>query len=487
MLHRFSYGLLANNNNSRRSSNPLDKVNKPCFLFAKGHCRFGEVCRYLHNGVHGKSTLLPRSSSSTSPFSGFTSTDMATLQLMLAKLGLNTSHGNLPIVSPVTSQPVAYHVSAQAPSPCSQSAQLFPSPHLAPVIPQGPTNGMFNSFGMFPQGVNGLTISPSHGGSSTASPLLQGGSYAASPLPQGGQFAAGPQQPGFTMVPVLSIGSQPQSGVHPTPTGSALGSPFHPAQLFATGQHGSTQATTLPNAFNTTTLQEPAAGNWNMDTGASSHLNDSVHCLSDILNECIYPSVAVGDGRFIPVTNSGHSILSTPFRPLRLNNVLITPHIVNNLISVRQFVRDNYCTVEFDPFGFSVKDFLTRRVLLRCDSTGDLYPVTKPSPIRQAYLTSQYTWHQRLGHPGSEVLRRLVSSDSISCTKDKLPVLCHACQLGKHVKLPFVSSSTSVTSSFDIVHSDLWTSPIPSLSGFKYYVFFSRSLFSVCLGLSINE
>ncbi|GKC66374.1 ribonuclease H-like domain-containing protein [Tanacetum coccineum] len=32
------------------------------------------------------------------------------------------------------------------------------------------------------------------------------------------------------------------------------------------------------------------------------------------------------------------------------------------------------------------RDFLTRRVLLRCDSTGDLYPVTSPSPIPHAFL-----------------------------------------------------------------------------------------------------
>ena len=160
-----------------------------------------------------------------------------------------------------------------------------------------------------------------------------------------------------------------------------------------------------------------------MDTGASSQLNDSVNSLGDVFNSCIYPSVAVGDGHSILVINSGHSILPTPTRPLHLNNVLITPNIVKNLISVRQFVHDNYCTVEFDPFGFSVKDFLTRRVLLRYDSTGDLYPVTKPSPIPQAFLTSQYTWHQRLGHPGSEVLRHLVSSYSISYNKEKLPVL----------------------------------------------------------------
>nr|GFA31038.1 ribonuclease H-like domain-containing protein [Tanacetum cinerariifolium] len=63
-------------------------------------------------------------------------------------------------------------------------------------------------------------------------------------------------------------------------------------------------------------------------------------------------------------------------------------------------------------------------------------------------------WQQRLGHPGSEVLRRLVSRNLISCNKEKPLVLCHACQLGKHVRLPFVSSHTSVTSRFDIVHSD---------------------------------
>ncbi|GKB16169.1 ribonuclease H-like domain-containing protein [Tanacetum coccineum] len=95
-----------------------------------------------------------------------------------------------------------------------------------------------------------------------------------------------------------------------------------------------------------------------------------------------------------------------------------------------------------------------------------------PSPIPHAFLVSQHTWHQRLGHPGGEVLRRLVSSNFISYNKEKPLVLCHACQLGKHVRLPFVSSSTVISSCFDIIHSDVWTSPIPSLSGFKYYVLF---------------
>ncbi|GJW95513.1 ribonuclease H-like domain-containing protein [Tanacetum coccineum] len=220
-------------------------------------------------------------------------------------------------------------------------------------------------------------------------------------------------------------------------------------------------------------LHDLTTGAWNMDTGANSHLNDSVTNLSEVFNSCMYPSVSVGDGHSIPVTNTGHSILPTSVRnSSTYSNVLITPHIVKNLISVRQFVRDNNCTIEFDAYGFSVKDFMTRRVLLRCDSTGDLYPVTHPSPIPHAFLVSQHTWHKRLRHPGGDVLRHLVSNNVISCNNEKPPVLCHACQLGKHVRLPFVSSNTVVTSCFDIVHSDVWTSPIPSLSGFKYYVLF---------------
>nr|GEZ51192.1 ribonuclease H-like domain-containing protein [Tanacetum cinerariifolium] len=76
---------------------------------------------------------------------------------------------------------------------------------------------------------------------------------------------------------------------------------------------------------------------------------------------------SIGDGHSILVTNFGNSILPTSSRPLHFHN-----------------------------------DIQTCRVLLRCDSTGPLYLVTNPSPIPQVYLTSQYTWHQRLGHPGNE-------------------------------------------------------------------------------------
>ncbi|GJU10587.1 hypothetical protein Tco_1132983 [Tanacetum coccineum] len=125
---------------------------------------------------------------------------------------------------------------------------------------------------------------------------------------------------------------------------------YGPAPTYIQAQAGvpSGQATILPHAFTVGSLHDLTTGAWNMDTGASSHLNDSVTNLSEVFNSYMYSSVSVGDGHFIPVTNTGHSILPTSVRPLHLNNVLITPNIVKNLISVRQFIRDNNCTIEFD-------------------------------------------------------------------------------------------------------------------------------------------
>ncbi|GJW39030.1 ribonuclease H-like domain-containing protein [Tanacetum coccineum] len=92
-----------------------------------------------------------------------------------------------------------------------------------------------------------------------------------------------------------------------------------------------------------------------MDTSASSHLNFNASNLSTIFDKRLFPYVHVGDGKSIPVTNTGHSIIPSHHRPLHLHNVL---------------------------------DYLTRHILLRCDSSSDLYPVTKPSTCSPITLFS---------------------------------------------------------------------------------------------------
>jgi hypothetical protein len=165
--------------------------------------------------------------------------------------------------------------------------------------------------------------------------------------------------------------------------------------------------------------------------------------------------------------------------PFRLPNVLVAPQMIHNLLSIRQFTTDNSCSVEFDPSGLTVKDSVSGRLFLRCDSSGALYTLCLPAPTTlplpssssAALVTtpSSTTWHRRLGHPGRDTLAQLSRSAHIPCTRASDEYLSHACQLGRHVHLPF-SSSSHATHAFDLIHCDLWTSPVPSLSGYKYYL-----------------
>jgi len=164
---------------------------------------------------------------------------------------------------------------------------------------------------------------------------------------------------------------------------------------------------------------------------------------------------------------------------LQLRNVLIAPPIVKNLISVRARTRDNSVSVEFDPWGFSIKDLRTKMALLRCDSSGDLYPIqgssapfaATPAPPATALLasTDSTIWHARLGHLGQDTLQRLSHSIGFSCTKSSRHT-CHACRLGKHVRLPFSASNNVSAFPFQLLHCDVWTSPILSNSGYQYYL-----------------
>ena len=81
----------------------MDKVQKPCFNFNNGSCHFGQYCKFLHNEVHGNATVsLPRGHDIASS-SALTSTDIATLQSLLAKLNTHGINNN---IASVNNQPL---------------------------------------------------------------------------------------------------------------------------------------------------------------------------------------------------------------------------------------------------------------------------------------------------------------------------------------------------------------------------------------------
>ena len=181
------------------------------------------------------------------------------------------------------------------------------------------------------------------------------------------------------------------------------------------------------------TLTPPPSGEWYDDSGAGAHMVNNAGILSSLHppSSSSPSSIIVGNGASLPVTSLGSHSFSTERRPLVLSNVLVSPSIIKNLISVRRFTTDNNCSIEFDPFGLSMKDLQTRSVIARCNSTGDLYPFfPAPSSTTTALATtvsSSSLWHRRLGHLGHAALSKLISSNAISCNKHIDDHICHAC------------------------------------------------------------
>jgi len=205
----------------------------------------------------------------------------------------------------------------------------------------------------------------------------------------------------------------------------------------------------LVHSFSTMALTPPDRPEWVADSGATYHTSPNPGILSSVHppSSSLPSSIMVANGSCLPVTSVG---ATGPHGSFHHPDVLVAPSVVHNLISIRRFTADNSCSVEFDSSGLTVKDLASRRPLLRCDSTGLLYTLrfpasaSPPSPVLSAAFTTttSTTWHRRLGHPRRDTLMQLSRSSDIRCTRAHDEHLCHACQLGHHVRLPFYSSSS---------------------------------------------
>jgi hypothetical protein len=232
----------------------------------------------------------------------------------------------------------------------------------------------------------------------------------------------------------------------------------------------------LANSFNTMALIPSAVTDWVVDSGASNHTTSNAGNLTSVrpLTFTDPSSIIVGNGLALLVTTVVDSALLGPFY---LNSVLITPDIIQNLLYIRCFTTNNWCSMEFDLFGLFVKDLSTWNVIARCKSLGPLYMMhlpSHPAPSSPTYapsalVASVSTCHRRLGHPGVDVMSKLSHDSSDICCRCSHD-LCHACQLGCHIHLPFVNSNSHADNNFNLIHCNLWTSSVVSVSSYKYYL-----------------
>jgi hypothetical protein len=232
----------------------------------------------------------------------------------------------------------------------------------------------------------------------------------------------------------------------------------------------------LAHSFHTMTMVPSTVPDWVTDSDTSNHTTFSTGNLTPV--QLPLPtdpsSIIIGNNSSLSVTSVGNTALPSPFYH---NNVLVTPDIIQNLLSVHRFTIDNWCSMEFDTFGLSVKDLSSQNVIARCNTSEPLYTMclpsrSAPSPCvapAAALGASASTWHRRLGLSDVDALSKLSSNSSVIFSR-RTHDFCHACQLVHHTRMPFVNSTSRVDNIFDLIHYDMWTSPVVSVSGHKYYL-----------------
>ncbi|KAG7552793.1 Integrase catalytic core [Arabidopsis thaliana x Arabidopsis arenosa] len=213
---------------------------------------------------------------------------------------------------------------------------------------------------------------------------------------------------------------------------------------------------------------------WLVDSAASHHIASDLSTLSLHSPYTGGDDVLIGDGRALPITHTGSSHLSTSSRPLSLTNILCVPTIRKNLISANKLCKTNNVMVQLCPFDFQVKDLRTGETLLTGRANNGVYEwPTSSSPITafSCHKTSLSEWHSRLGHPHSQTLHHIISTFSLPISsKSQIP--CNSCFINKSHKLPFFNTTISSSKPLEIIFSDVWSSPIISVDGYKYYVIF---------------
>lgn len=88
-----------------------------------------------------------------------------------------------------------------------------------------------------------------------------------------------------------------------------------------------------------------------------------------------------------------------------------------------------------------------------------------------AFKAPTINWHHRLGHHSLSTFKSLVSDFKLNVSS-YLSFICDACQCNKSHKLSFSQSSLVSHEPLELIYTDLWTSPVYSIDGFKYYVIF---------------
>jgi len=116
-----------------------------------------------------------------------------------------------------------------------------------------------------------------------------------------------------------------------------------------------------------------------------------------------------------------------------------------------------------------VKDLQTSQTTHKGSCVDGLYQWSAPTPfVHSVRKDSPTSWHHKLGHPSSSISKFISQHFSLGTNKFQ-QFDCNSCQISKSHKLPFHESTLVSSYPLEIIFSDVWTSPILSIDGLRYY------------------
>lgn len=147
--------------------------------------------------------------------------------------------------------------------------------------------------------------------------------------------------------------------------------------------------------------------------------------------------------------------------------------MTKNIISIFQLCSENNLLIEFSLDSFIIKDRLTGAHLIKGPIREGFYewPSTSSIIAFSTFKAQAINWHHRLGHPSLSIFKSLVTDFKLNVSSS-FSLYCDVCQCNKSHKLSFSQSSLVSHEPLKLIYTDLWTSPIYSIEGFKYYVIF---------------
>ncbi|MBW0571154.1 hypothetical protein O181_110869, partial [Austropuccinia psidii MF-1] len=195
-----------------------------------------------------------------------------------------------------------------------------------------------------------------------------------------------------------------------------------------------------------------------IDCGATHHMFYDIKFFSD-QPRSINSKVATGDSQSqLLEIGIGKVTLKCDNKILKLENCLLVPNLKCNLISMLELF-NKQLTVHRQNNVFSLVS--NNEVLLTGEIVNRLMYIKYNIPSTLLTVLEKHPWHNRLGHPGSAVLKSLgLPNKETSCL---------ICETNKAHRLPFNHHFDPAPNPMDSIHIDLVGPITPSsLSGFKY-------------------